>query len=169
MRALTIFCAGQLFRSISKNMATQKHSTQPSAGARWRETRLRVRNFYKALQRDLARGRARREPVTGFWIQHNVLEWTTLVDGKRGLEKTSFGRVTLDGVAPGGAEPDKLAEQIRRACPGLAGRVSRGLLSAQTLPRGVDLPSTDTAEMEAMVKLQLDKFSPFPEERAAYS
>ncbi len=140
-----------------------------SMRSRARGARLQAGGFWSALDQDLRKGRRRRAPATGLRIRGNVVEWATLCEGKRGLETLSAGRVALEGDAAVLADPAQLAEAIRRQCPGVSGTVSFGLASGQMLLRVVDLPSTDPDEMAGMIKLQLDKFSPFPEERMAFS
>ncbi len=135
----------------------------------FRYFRLQAGSFWAALHRDLRQGRIKREPATGLRIRRNILEWSTLCEGKQDLEKLSAGQLTLEGDAAVLTDAGKLAEEVRRQCPGLTGSVSLGLSSEQMLLRVVDLPSTDPDEMAGMIKLQLDKFSPFPEERMAFS
>ncbi len=137
--------------------------------SRLRRLYLQAGSFWTALHRDLRQGRAKRAPATGLCIRRNSLEWSTLCEGKKGLEKLSSGQLTLEGDAALLTDADKLAEEIRRRSPGLNGPISLGLSSEQMLLRVVDLPSTDPDEMAGMIKLQLDKFSPFPEERMAFS
>ncbi len=139
-------------------------------GSGWfREFRRRVRAFRDALWKDLYQDRRRREPVTGLRLRRNMLEWTTLREGRHGLEKLAHRRVQLEGEAAVFTEPDKLAAEIRRQCPELTGAISLGLPAEHMLLRVVDLPATDAAEVAGMIKLQLDKFSPFPEDRMAVS
>lgn len=136
---------------------------------RLREARRRAGIFWTALLKDIFQGQIHREPVTGLRLRRNVLEWTTVREGKNGIETLAARQVILEADEAALADPEKLAAAIRRQCPELSGSVSLGLSSEHILLRVVDLPSTDREEMAGMIKLQLDKFSPFPEDRMAVS
>ncbi len=128
-----------------------------------------VNTFWNALLKDIFKGRIKREPVTGLCLRGNVLEWTTVREEKSSLETLAERQVILEVDEAVLSDPDQLAAEIRRHCAEISGRVSMGLSSEHMLLRVVDLPSTDPDEMAGMIKLQLDKFSPFPEERMAVS
>lgn len=134
-----------------------------------RDFRRRARAFRSALWKDLYRDRRRREPMTGLRMRQNILEWTTLREGRGGLETLAFRQVKLEGDPALFTDPDKLAAEIRRQCPDLTGAVSLGLSAEHMLLRVIDLPATDPDEVAGMIKLQLDKYSPFPEEHMAVS
>ncbi|MFA5042516.1 MAG: PilN domain-containing protein [Kiritimatiellia bacterium] len=102
-------------------------------------------------------------------MRDSSLEWTTLGSGKKGVEILAVRQVQLEGDAATLAAPGQRAEAIRRQCPDLIGPVTVGLAPGQMLMRVVELPTTDPAEMADMVKLQVDQFSPFPEDRMAVS
>ena len=140
---------------------------------RWRgqfhDLRRQADIFWAALLKDIFQGRINREPVTGLRLRRNVLEWTTVCEGKNGLETLASRQIILEADEAVLSDPDKLAAEIRRQCPDLSGPVSLGLSSEHILLRIVDLPSTDRDEMASMIKIQLDKFSPFPEDRMAVS
>jgi len=110
-----------------------------------------------------------RHTITGLRVRDNLLEWTTLGLGKKGIEVLASRQVQLEGDAAALADPAHRAEAIRRQCPDLAGAVSIGLAPGQMLMRVVDLPTTDPVEMADMIQLQVDQFSPFPEDRMAVS
>lgn len=131
--------------------------------------RQQANAFWNALLKDIFKGRIKREPVTGLRLRGNILEWTTVREEKTGLKIQADRHVTLEADEAVLSAPDKLAAEIRRHCSEISGRVSLGLSSEHMLLRVVDLPSTDPDEMAGMIKLQLDKFSPFPEERMAVS
>jgi Tfp pilus assembly protein PilN len=111
-----------------------------------------------------------RNSITGLRVRDTFLEWTTLGSGKKGSEVLAARQVQLEGPSTDGlADPLQRAEAIRRQCPELTGPVTIGLAPGQMLIRVVELPTTDPAEMADMVKLQVDQFSPFPEDRMAVS
>jgi Tfp pilus assembly protein PilN len=110
-----------------------------------------------------------RNSITGLRVRDSSLEWTTLGSGKKGVEILAVRQVQLEGDAATLAAPGQRAEAIRRQCPDLIGPVTVGLAPGQMLMRVVELPTTDPAEMADMVKLQVDQFSPFPEDRMAVS
>lgn len=136
---------------------------------RLRDLRRQAVIFRAALLKDIFQGRIHREPVTGLRLRQNVLEWTTVREGKNGIETLAARQAILEADDTVLSDPEKLAAEIRRQCPELSGPVSLGLSSEHILLRVVDLPSTDRDEMAGMIKLQLDKFSPFPEDRMAVS
>ena len=109
--------------------------------------------------------------ITGLRVRDNLLEWTTLGSGKKGVEVLAYRQVKLEGdpSADGLADPAHRAEAIRRQCPDLTGPLTIGLAPGQMLMRVVDLPTTDPVEMADMIQLQVDQFSPFPEDRMAIS
>ncbi len=122
--------------------------------------------FGRALLKDMRRNQLRDEPARGLRLHGASLEWTlltALADAPRSQQlKLAASPDELN-------DPDKLAALIRGQAPDLQGPLALGLASDQLLLRVVELPSTDPTEMAEMVKLQLDKFSPFPEERLAVS
>lgn len=110
-----------------------------------------------------------RTSITGVRWRETFLEWTTLSPGKKGIEVLKRGQAKLQGDAATFVDPAKCAAAIRQQCPELMGPVVIGLAPAQMLMRVVELPTTDPAEMAAMIQLQVDQFSPLPEERMATS
>lgn len=108
-----------------------------------------------------------RHSITGLRVRDTFLEWTTLGSGKKGIEVLAARQVQLEGDAATLADQAQRAEAIRRQCPDLTGPVTIGLAPSQMLMRVVELPTTDSAEMADMIKLQVDQFSPFPEDRMA--
>jgi len=110
-----------------------------------------------------------RHSITGLRVRDTLLEWTTLGSGKKGIEVLASRQVQLEGDVATLADPAHRAEEIRRQCPDLTGVVSIGLAPGQMLMRVVDLPTTDPVEMADMIQLQVDQFSPFPEDRMAVS
>lgn len=111
-----------------------------------------------------------RYSITGLRVRDNFLEWTTLGFAKNGFEVLAAQKVPVEGLLTGAlADLPPRVEAIRRQCPGLTGAVTIGLAPGQMLMRVVDLPTNDPAELADMVKLQVDQFSPFPEDRLAVS
>ncbi|MBU4286235.1 MAG: PilN domain-containing protein [Kiritimatiellae bacterium] len=111
-----------------------------------------------------------RNSITGLRVRDTFLEWTTLGSGKNGIEVLATRQVQLEGPSADGlTDPGQRAEAIRRQCPDLTGPVTIGLAPGQMLMRVVDLPTTDPVEMADMINLQVDQFSPFPEDRMAVS
>ncbi|MDD5676767.1 MAG: PilN domain-containing protein [Kiritimatiellae bacterium] len=110
-----------------------------------------------------------RNNITGLHVRDTFLEWTTLGSGKKGVEVLASRQVRLEGDAAELADQANRAEAIRRQCPDLTGPVTIGLAPGQMLMRVVDLPTIDPVEMADMIQLQVDQFSPFPEDRMAIS
>ncbi len=107
--------------------------------------------------------------ITGLRVRDTWLEWTTLGLAKKGIEVLAARSVQLEGDAAVATDPVQRAETIRRQFADLAGPVTIGLAPGQMLMRVVELPTTDPVEMADMIKLQVDQFSPFPEDRMAVS
>lgn len=140
-----------------------------SRRGRWRDVRQQTGVFWLAFRKDLRQGRTKGEPATGLRVRRKFLEWATLCEGKKGMQTLSAGRAPAVGDETAWADAAKLAAEMRSRGPALRGPIAWGLSPEHMLLRVVDLPSTDPREMDGMIKLQLDKFSPFPEERVAFS
>ena len=110
-----------------------------------------------------------RNSITGLRVCDAFLEWTALGMGKNGLEVLAARQVRLEGDAATLADAAQRTEAIRRQCPDLTGAVTIGLAPGQMLMRVVELPTIDPVEMADMIQLQVDQFSPFPEDRMAVS
>ena len=86
---------------------------------------------------------------------------------------------TQDNWAPGpsdsfpvpedASEGDGLGEALRAHAAALRGPCAIALPAKKCLLRVADLPSTDPYELEGMIELQIDKFSPFPVEQLLVS
>ena len=106
-----------------------------------------------------------REPVSGLRVTPEFVEWAMVREVKNGFETLASGKAE---IAPGGDEAEqakKRDEAIKNNCAGISGQVTVGIAPDKILMRAADLPSTDPAEIVKMVQLQVDAFSPFPEER----
>lgn len=101
--------------------------------------------------------------TTGIHFTDELVEWAVLRKSRNGTEKLRDGSRPLpeDFFKQQNAPPfpaDVLTE-IRRFFKGI---VTVSLPSAQLIMRVLELPSTDPAELQSMVELQLDRISPFP-------
>ena len=92
--------------------------------------------------------------TTGWVVRTGEVEWTTLQHKKGGTETVGTRRAAFDPAA--GFKP--LIKEAR-------GALALALPAHQVLTRVVELPTTDPVEMQGMVDLQVDKFSPFPLEQ----
>jgi Tfp pilus assembly protein PilN len=95
------------------------------------------------------------------------VEWTTLRRRKGSLEVSEQGRKDLPADPEQETQGPLGAEELRACCGSLKGDLTLGIPTHQTLLRAADLPSVDPDELESMVELQVDKFSPFPVEHMA--
>ncbi len=113
---------------------------------------------------------ASREIITAVWVRGKRLEWTTLRRRKGRYEVAEQKGVELD-IPERSEERDtaQWAARIKQALGGVKGHLTVTLLTERALLRAVDLPSVDPDELEGMVELQVDKFSPFPVEHMAVS
>lgn len=110
-----------------------------------------------------------RASITGLRMSDQALEWTTLREGKNGVEVIAARALNLALDEAARADPQKRAAALQQQCPDLQGTITLGLPSNQVLLRVVELPTLDPVEIESMIQLQLDKFSPYPTERMVVS
>lgn len=111
----------------------------------------------------------KKDHISGVVIRDHEIEWTVLHRKKNEYEVRDREWVPLD---PGSGEAwtsGQWAAHIRSKCGSIRGHTCLGMNSDQVLLRVVDLPSTDPEELEGMVELQVDKFSPFPIEHMVVS
>lgn len=106
--------------------------------------------------------------TTGVALHQGTLIWTTLRRGKSGWEMAEHQSEPLSSEATGPDTP-AFAEAIKRWAGHHRGDIAFGLPADRALLRIVDLPTTDVSEMQSMVDLQVDKFSPFPVEQMTVS
>lgn len=118
------------------------------------------------------RSSAGRNPVTGLRIGDSFIEWTTLRETKAGLEISASNNAVLPLLPLDAGQPpeaENRAEQIKLHCSEIKGAVSVGITPDKMLMRIAELPTTDPAEMAKMIQLQVDAFSPFPDDRMLVS
>jgi hypothetical protein len=108
-----------------------------------------------------------KEFITGLVLEADVVDYTTFVNGKGQPEKVSSQRIQLDLPEPSeeeAVEASTIGEHIAEQCGEIKGKVTASLSSDKVLMKIVSLPLVDDEELEGMVELQVDKFSPFPVE-----
>jgi len=110
-----------------------------------------------------------RSPVTGLRIGDSFVEWTTLRDSKNGVEILAVHNESLLCDANKPPEAEERSGQIKLHCSEICGSVSLGIAPDKMLMRVAELPTTDPAEMANMIQLQVDAFSPFPDDRIIVS
>ncbi|MFC1497391.1 PilN domain-containing protein [Verrucomicrobiota bacterium] len=129
-----------------------------------------------------------KEQITGLVISSGgLMEWTTLQQGKECLEAVDSGRMEFADEEPaalekerdeeppsqeeekGEGQADVVDDRIKKQCSLLKGNLTLGLPSRNILLRVVSLPVVSHEEMSSMVRLQADKFSPFPIENMVVS
>lgn len=103
--------------------------------------------------------------ITGLRIGADFIEWNTSRDAKGGGEILASNHAVLAAENKDDPQSESRADQIKRHCAGIAGAVSVGISPARMLMRVAELPTTDPAEMKNMIQLQMDAFSPFPDDR----
>ncbi len=108
---------------------------------------------------------AGRNSVTGLRLGDGFVEWTTLRDAKAGIEILSSNNAVLSLDAAKPQDAGEREEQIKLHCAEIKGAVSVGIAPDKMLMRVAELPTTDPAEMANMIQLQVDAFSPFPDDR----
>jgi len=115
------------------------------------------------------RSSAGRNPVTGLRLGASFVEWTTWRDAKAGIEMLASNNAVLSFDAAKPQESENREEQIKLHCAEIKGAVSVGIAPDKMLMRVAELPTTDPAEMANMIQLQVDAFSPFPDDRICVS
>jgi len=139
----------------------------------------------RAGYRELIIGMAK-EMITGLVIREDQLEWTVLSTDKDRTQVGETRRVQVAGrpvLSPagdedvgmatqesaGGEAEDPLAEQVKKECRHLKSPISVCVSSDQLLTRVIKVPPVPDDEIPGMIRLQLDKISPFPVEEMVFS
>ncbi|MBU0676509.1 MAG: pilus assembly protein PilM [Verrucomicrobia bacterium] len=106
--------------------------------------------------------------VSAVTLRNNIVEWTSVRAKKGDAEIHDSQRVALDLSEEAGPGSPEMSAAVKATCRRIP-NVHLSLPSSQVLMRVVSLPSSDPAEIEGMVELQVDKFSPFPIDRMSVS
>ncbi len=107
------------------------------------------------------------DTITAVLLRKDRVEWTSARYRKSGVEVVDRNTADLEIT-----EQDNTADrtsQIKAAIGSGKGEITAILHTDQVLLRIVDLPAADLDELQGMVELQVDKFSPFPIEHMAVS
>ena len=103
--------------------------------------------------------------ITAVVWRGRTLEWTTLAEVKGGWRVEVQREVAVAAPPESADDPvASVAAVLRAHRAAWKGRVILAVPAEQALLRGLQLPTTDPAELHSMAELQLDKFSPFPAE-----
>lgn len=105
--------------------------------------------------------------VTGVTLNRGLLAWTTLRPGKGAFEIIDSGHIECGLLLQPDTPVDALATELKGALASVKGLVCVGIPSDQLLMKVMTLPTSDIAEITSMVQLQMDKISPFPEDKMA--
>ncbi|MDD5482302.1 MAG: PilN domain-containing protein [Kiritimatiellae bacterium] len=142
----------------------------------WRRLRKKMPAFRALFRRNASAGR---NPVTGLRIADDLpsagegltgfIEWTTLRETKSGVEILAVNNVSLPGDSAGQSEGEGRGGRLKMHCAEINGAVSLGITPDKMLMRVAELPTTDPAEMNSMIRLQVDASSPFPDDRIVVS
>lgn len=95
--------------------------------------------------------------TTGVLVTPDMVEWSALSQNKEGTERVAEGggQIIVGQPSEGDDKTNKLFD-------GMKSPVILALPSAQVLMRVMNFPLVEDDELEGMVELQVDKFSPFP-------
>lgn len=114
-----------------------------------------------------------KELTTAIALGVRSLDWTRLERVRNAWRVVASRRTVWDAVAPEKtappegpeeAPPPELPEEARAALAEVPEKATLCIPSAQALFRCLSLPTTDAAEVDGMVALQLDKMLPLPPE-----
>lgn len=107
-----------------------------------------------------------KQSIHGIWIRAHSVERTSLEESPSGWD--SLGTVVLPLAAGEGDQEsatDPVLDALRAGAEDLDGEYAVALPMSRAVVRVVELPTTEPEEIDAMVSLQVDKFSPFPVEQ----
>lgn len=111
--------------------------------------------------------------ISGVRLRQDELSWTTYRRKGKTLERMQAGSVPLDLPEPAEGEeapaPEVHLAALKKASSKIKGVISLGVPTERVMLRVVDLPSVDPEEIEGMVELKVDRFSPFPSDRMVIS
>lgn len=105
--------------------------------------------------------------ITGLCRRGKTFYWTAVTAGPDGAVTAPAASRTLEVDDALLADAPALGAQLRLQCPELSGPVAFALPSERMLLRVMELPACEAAEMDSMIQLQMDKFSPFPDDHMA--
>lgn len=101
--------------------------------------------------------------TTGIHYTDQLVEWAVLRKDRNGTERIEEGTVPIpDGFFDAEDAPLFPADVLPELRKDFRGIVTVSLPSSKLLMRVLELPSTDTDELRAMVELQMDQLAPFP-------
>jgi len=107
-----------------------------------------------------------KQRIHGVWIRTHAIERTILEESQTDWD--SLGTTVLPLVPGDGdedSETDPVLDALRSHPEDPEGEYTVALPMGRAVVRVVELPTTDLEEIDAMVSLQVDKFSPFPVEQ----
>ncbi len=110
-----------------------------------------------------------RRTITGLLLHADCVEWTTLASGNKKTEKLAFKRTACESSAAEQTEASGQSALLAQYCSDLKGPIVVGIAPAQMLLRVADLPAADPNETADMIRLQVVRFAPFPEDSMAVS
>ena len=107
--------------------------------------------------------------ISGLRIEKNTLEYSTLQDDGQKISVFSSRQLDLKGSDELWSDVQSLSNELQRQCPELGGTITLGISSENLILRVVELPSTEPDEIKSMIELQVDKLSPFADEKMSSS
>lgn len=111
-----------------------------------------------------------RNQVHGIVVTPGAISYTTLEEKQERWTVVETRTVDLcDGLPTLLLEQDAFADALRSHTAAWPGRCTLALPASFGLLRIVELPSVEEEEIESMVELQVDKFSPYPVEQLQVS
>jgi len=105
-----------------------------------------------------------RDTIVGLMLGKREWEWTILARNRDHWSVAGQSRAELQAADGGAGKPTPVPvpDSWRKATHHLPASIAIGLPSDQLLLRVVDLPPVSDEELDGAVRLQADKFSPFP-------
>ncbi len=107
--------------------------------------------------------------ITGLCLRADAIEWTVLRPARDRFEVQDCRVAELAPPPAGETVAPDLEARMKEAAAAARGLLSLALPAEKVLLCVVDLPTSDPAELQGMVELQVDKFSPFPVDSMAIS
>ena len=108
--------------------------------------------------------------TTGIHYTDEIVEWAVLRKNRTGTEMLREGTLPIpEGFFDREDAPLFPADMLEHSRKNFRGIVTVSLPSSRLLMRVLELPSVDSAELDAMVELQADRIFPFPVDQLTIS
>jgi Tfp pilus assembly protein PilN len=113
------------------------------------------------------------KPMTTLSLRAHSAEWISISKAGENPTAPSSTELSCEGQASLldaiGAEPERFSKLLSESCGKLPAPLTLSIPASWALLRIIDLPEATPQELQSMVELQVDKFSPFPTDEATFA